>query len=70
VRAALEQMGITLSQATCGRLLSLNRKLYGLAQSRGGAQHVPKGMPFKASFRHEYGGRWMSDTLKSINFQT
>src|SRR5436309_677028 len=27
VRAALEQIGIHLSQATCGRLLSLNRKL-------------------------------------------
>ena len=29
VRAALEQIGIHLSQATCGRLLALNRKLYG-----------------------------------------
>jgi len=54
VRAALEQMGITLSQATCGRLLSLNRKLYGLTHSKGGAPHVPKDMPFKASFRHEW----------------
>ena len=27
VRAALEQIGIHLSQATCGRLLALNRKI-------------------------------------------
>jgi Homeodomain-like domain len=34
VRAALEQIGIHLSQATCGRLLSLNRDLYGLASPK------------------------------------
>jgi hypothetical protein len=37
VRAALEQIGIHLSQATCGRLLSLNRKLYGLSKPQGAA---------------------------------
>jgi putative transposase len=30
VMAALEQMGIKLSRATCGRLLALNRNLYGI----------------------------------------
>jgi putative transposase len=54
VRAALEQIGIKLSQATCGRLLALNRKLYGLPQPKGGAPRERKEMPFKASFRHEY----------------
>jgi putative transposase len=54
VRAALEQIGIQLSQATCGRLLSLNRKLYGLPQPKGGAPHVRNEMPFRASFRHEW----------------
>jgi putative transposase len=54
VRAALEQIGIHLSQATCGRLLSLNRKLYGLPAAKGGAPRVRKEMPFKAHFRFEY----------------
>ena len=54
VRAALEQIGIKLSQATCGRLLSLNRKLYGLPHPKGGAPRERKEMPFKASFRHQY----------------
>jgi putative transposase len=54
VRAALEQIGIKLSQATCGRLLSLNRKLYGLPHPKGGVPREKKEMPFKASFRHEY----------------
>src|SRR5712691_8967536 len=54
VRAALEQIGIKLSQATCGRLLALNRKLYGLPDPKGRATRLRKEMPFKASFRHEY----------------
>jgi putative transposase len=53
VRAALEQIGIHLSQATCGRLLTLNRKLYGVSQPKGGAPRERKEMPFKANFRHE-----------------
>lgn len=52
VRAALEQIGIHLSQATCGRLLALNRKLYGLPAPQGG-EHPRKEMPFKAHFKHE-----------------
>jgi len=54
VRAALEQIGIHLSQATCGRLLALNRKLYGLPPAKGGTPRVRKEMPFKAHFRFEY----------------
>ncbi len=53
VRAALEQIGIHLSQATCGRLLSLNRKLYGLSKPQGAAPRERKEMPFKAHFRQE-----------------
>jgi hypothetical protein len=30
VRAALKQIGIHLSSATCGRILALNRRIYGL----------------------------------------
>jgi len=54
VQAALEQIGIKLSQATCGRLLALNRRLYGLPSSKEGAPRQKKEMPFKARFRHEY----------------
>jgi putative transposase len=58
VRAALEQIGIHLSQATCGRLLALNRPLYGVAQPKGAAPRQRKEMPFRASFRH---GWWSVD---------
>jgi len=53
VRAALEQIGIHLSQTTCGRLLALNRKLYGVSAPSGGAERSRKEMPYKAHFRHE-----------------
>src|SRR5260370_18718587 len=43
-----------LAQTTCGRLLALNRKLYGLPARSGGAPRVRKEMPFKAHFRFEY----------------
>ncbi len=54
VMAALEQIGIKLSQATCGRLLALNRSLYGIEIPKGGAPRQKKEMPFKATFRHQY----------------
>jgi putative transposase len=54
VRAALEQIGIQISQATCGRLLALNRKLYGVGKPKGGALRRRKEMPFRSSFRHEW----------------
>lgn len=53
VRAALEQIGIHLSQATCGRLLSLNRSLYGVPKPTGGAERERKKMPFAAHFKQE-----------------
>src|SRR5947209_11643859 len=53
VMAALEQIGIKLSQRTCGRLLELNRNLYGLEKPKR-SPHSKKEMPFKASFRHQY----------------
>jgi putative transposase len=52
VSAALEQMGIKLSRATCGRYLSVNRSLYHLQMPR---RPRPKAeMPFRAVRRHEY----------------
>ncbi|MFL5586868.1 MAG: helix-turn-helix domain-containing protein [Ktedonobacteraceae bacterium] len=53
VMAALEQIGIKLSQRTCGRLLALNRNLYGLEKLKR-SPHSKKEMLFKASFRHQY----------------
>ena len=53
VMAALEQMGIKLSRATCGRLLALNRSLYSIEIPKG-APREKKEMPFKATFRHQY----------------
>jgi len=53
VSAALEQIGIKLSRATCGRVLSMNRDLYHLQMPRKGGR--PKAqMPFKAERRHEF----------------
>jgi putative transposase len=52
VQAALEQMGIKLSRATCGRVLALHRQLYGLDPPHQG-QRPRKEMPFKAHHRHE-----------------
>lgn len=53
VSAALEQMGIKLSRATCGRLLALNRDLYHLQVPR--RKDRPKAnMPFRAERRHQF----------------
>ncbi|MFL5705629.1 MAG: helix-turn-helix domain-containing protein [Ktedonobacteraceae bacterium] len=53
VHVALEQIGIHLSQATCGRLLALNRKLYGLPDPKGDAPRERKEMPYRAHFKLE-----------------
>jgi putative transposase len=53
VSAALEQMGIKLSRATCGRLLAINRDLYHLQIPRRKDHHKAT-MPFRAERRHEY----------------
>ena len=52
VSAALEQLDIYLSPRTCGRILAVNRKLYGLEKSRRGAKEK-KEMPFQSTRRHE-----------------
>ena len=49
----LPQIGIHLSQATCGRLLALNRKLYGIEKKPPPAPRPKLEMPFKARFRQE-----------------
>jgi putative transposase len=53
VSAALEQMGIKLSRATCGRLLALNRNLYHLQVPRHKDRYKAT-MPFRAERRHQF----------------
>jgi transposase len=53
IQAALEQVGIKLSRATCGRILALNRTLYNLPSPVSGGR-PKKAMPFKAERRHHY----------------
>lgn len=53
VHATLRQIGIKLSPRTCGRILALNRSLYGLEKPKH-APREPKAMPFQASRRHQY----------------
>lgn len=45
-------MGIFLSPRTCGRILAVNRKLYGLEKPKRGSRER-KEMPFQSSRRHE-----------------
>ena len=52
IHAALKDLGIKLSPRTCGRILALNRSLYGLKGPKK-EPHQPKEMPFKASRRQE-----------------
>ncbi len=52
VSAALAQLGIHLSPRTCGRILAVNRKLYGLKKPKRGSKEK-KEMPFQSGRRHE-----------------
>ncbi len=52
VHAALKRAGIFLSPRTCGRILALNRKLYGLAKPTA-TPKAPKPMPFAAQRRQQ-----------------
>ncbi len=52
VHAALKRLGIFLSPSTCGRILVLNRALYGLPRLER-APRDPKPMPFAARRRHQ-----------------
>jgi len=57
VHAALAQMGVHLSPATAGRILALNRRLYGLEKPKGPSR-APRAMPFASGRRHEF---WTAD---------
>ena len=57
VRAALAREGIHLSARTVGRILAVNRRLYGLEKPKGPAKEK-RDMPFRAERRHQY---WSSD---------
>jgi transposase len=57
IHAALAQMGIHLSPRTCGRILALNRRLYGLEKPIAGRREK-KPMPFASNRRHEI---WTAD---------
>jgi len=52
IHAALKRLGIVLSPRTCGRILALNRKLYGLPKPTT-APKAAKPMPFAAQRRHQ-----------------
>jgi Integrase core domain. len=51
IHAALKMLGIHLSPRTCGRILALNRSLYGLKMPRK-EPHESKPYPYKAEYRH------------------
>ena len=51
IYAALKTPGIHLSPRTCGRILALNRSLYGL-KMHSAEPHEPKPHPYKAEYRH------------------
>jgi putative transposase len=53
MRAALQQLGIELSERTCGRILQTNRALYGLPGPEK-KPRTPKPMPYAAKHRHQY----------------
>ena len=52
ISAALEQIGIYLSERTCGRILAVNRELYGFEKPGRGPKEK-KEMPFFSNKRHE-----------------
>jgi hypothetical protein len=53
VRTALAREGIHLSARTVGRILAINRRLYGLEKPKGPAKQK-KEMPFRSQRRHQY----------------
>lgn len=57
VRAALARIGIHLGARTVGRILAVNRRIYGFEKPEGPAKEQ-KEMPFGAERRHQY---WSSD---------
>ena len=71
IHAALARMEIHLSPRTCGRILTVNRKLYGLKKPRRGSKEK-KDMPFQSTKRHEIWSvdiRYVGDRLnKSVGY--
>ncbi len=70
IHAALKQLGIELAPCTCGRILAVNRRLYGL-RGPARAAREPKPMPFRASyvrFRHwwVYGERGLAGDAAAV----
>jgi putative transposase len=57
IHAALAQLGIHLSPRTCGRILALNRTIYGYEKPESTPKEK-KEMPFGSKRRHEF---WTSD---------
>ena len=57
IHAALAQIGIHLSPRTCGRILAVNRELYGLEKPKGPFKEKRE-MPFRATRRHQF---WSAD---------
>jgi putative transposase len=57
VHAALAREGIHLSPRTVGRILAVNRRLYGLEKPKGPAKEKRE-MPFRAERNHRY---WSAD---------
>ena len=57
IHAALAQIGIHLSPRTCGRILALNRELYGLEKPKGPVKEKRE-MPFATRRRHQF---WSAD---------
>jgi transposase InsO family protein len=63
IHAALAQIGIHLSPRTCGRVLALNRELYGLEKPKGPSKEKRE-MPFAARRRHQF---WSADIRYADN---
>ena len=57
VRAALARIGIHLGARTVGRMLAVNRRVYGLEKPKGPAKGKRE-MPFRAERRHQF---WSAD---------
>lgn len=46
-------MGSYISRATCGRIMAITRRVYGLGKPLG-TEQIPKDVPFRASRRHQF----------------
>jgi putative transposase len=56
MHAALKRMGLSVSPRTCGRIMALNRDLYGVGKTpaQEAAKKEKRTMPFAAQRRHQY----------------